>query len=162
MKLADALTDLAATAGVGALAGLAGTAAMTVSSTAEAKLRRRQPSATPAAAAGAVLGVSPQSEATKSRFNNFAHWAYGTSWGAVRGLLDVAGLHGPPAAAAHLATVWAGEQVVLPATGAGSPAWEWGAKEIGIDLFHHGVYAAVTSAVYELLDPHRRSRGCHR
>jgi hypothetical protein len=36
-------------------------------------------------------------------------------------------------------------------TGASSPAWEWGAKEVGVDLLHHGVYAAATSAAYELL-----------
>lgn len=75
-------------------------------------------------------------------------------WCTVRGLLDAAGLGGPAAAAAHLATVWGGEQVVLPATGASSPAWK-GIKEIGIDLFHHAVYAAATDAVYEALDPHR-------
>src|SRR5579884_598501 len=121
MSLADTLSDLAAAAGVGALAGLAGTAAMTVSSTLEAKARGRQPSATPATAAGEVLGVQPKDDTAKKRFNTFAHWAYGTSWGALRGLLDLAGLRGAPAAAAHLGAVWGGEQVVLPATGASSP-----------------------------------------
>lgn len=161
MSLADTLSDLAAAAGVGALAGLTGTAAMTVSSTLEAKARARKPSATPAAAAATVLGVEPTDETTKKRFNTFVHWAYGTSWGAVRGLLDLAGLRGAPAAAVHLGAVWGGEQIVLPATEASSPAWKWGGKEIGIDLLHHGVYAAVTSAVYELLDPHRRKGRAH-
>jgi hypothetical protein len=56
--------------------------------------------------------------------------------------------------------LWAGEPVVLPATGASSPAWKWAGKEIAVDvdLLHHGVHAAITSAVYELLDPHRRNR----
>ena len=40
--------------GRGLIAGLIGTAAMTVSSTAEAKLSGRGPSTTPAAAAGAL------------------------------------------------------------------------------------------------------------
>jgi hypothetical protein len=101
--------------------------------------------------------VEPVDEGVGQRFNTFAHWAYGTSWGTIRGLLDVAGLRGAPAAAAHLGAVWSGEQVVLPATGASSPVWKWEGKEIGVDLLHHGVYAAVTSAVYEWLGPHRAS-----
>lgn len=158
MDLRDSLSDAAACAGVGALAGLAGTAAMTVSSTVEAKLRGRGSSNAPVTAAGVVLGVEPSSEAGRKRFGALVHWGYGTGWGIVRGLLDAAGLHGPGAGVAHLAAVWGGEQVVLPATGAAGPAWTWGMKEIGIDLLHHAVYAAATSAVYEALDPHRRSR----
>jgi hypothetical protein len=147
VKVTGTLGDVAASAGVGALAGLAGTAAMTISSTVEAKLRGRGSSDAPVTAAGTVLGVEPKNEQTKGRFGTLVHWGYGSGWGTVRGLLDTAGLHGAPAAAAHLGAVWAGEQVVLPATGASSPAWKWGVKEIGIDLFHHAVYAGATSAV---------------
>lgn len=161
MKLADTFTDVASAAGVGAVAGLAGTAAMTISSTIESRLRHREPSDTPAEAAGTVLGVAPKDEKGKARFSTFTHWAYGTGWGTVRGLLDVAGLHGPSAAAAHLGAIWGGEQIVLPATGTSTPAWRWPRMEVGIDLLHHSVYAAVTSAVYELLDPHRRDRHRH-
>lgn len=160
MAVNDTLSDLAACAGVGALAGLAGTAAMTVSSTLEAKIRGRGSSDAPAKAAGALLGVQPKDEASKARFATLVHWAYGTAWGTVRGLFDVAGLSGPAAAAAHLGAVWVGEQVVLPATGAASPGWKWGAKEIVIDLVHHTVYAGATSAAYEWFDaPHGRGRG---
>lgn len=161
MSLADTLSDLAATAGVGALAGLVGTAAMTVSSTLEANARGREPSAAPAMAAAKVLGVQPKDDNAEKRFNTVAHWVYGTIWGTVRGLLDLAGLRGAPAAAAHLRAVWGGEQVVLPATGASSPASKWSGKEVGIDLLHHSVYAGVTSTVYELLDPHRRNGRAH-
>ena len=151
------ITDLTAAAGVGALADLIGTAAMTVSSTAEATLRRRGPSDTPARAAGVVLGVEPSDDAGNARFGTIVHRAYGTGWGTVRGLLDVAGLRGPSAAAAHLGAVWAGEQVILPATGAATPGWTRGAKQVAIDLPHHTVYAAATSLAYELLDPHRHT-----
>lgn len=126
MRLTDTLGNVAACAGIGALAGFAGTAAMTVSSTAEAKLRGRGSSDAPAQAAGAVLGVQPASEDAKPRFSDLVHWGYGTGWGTVRGLLDVAGLHGPSAAAAHLGAVWAGEQVLLPATGASPPRLDLG------------------------------------
>ena len=161
MRTADTLSDLAATAGVGALAGLAGTAAMTLSSTIETRLRDRPPSSTPAEAAATVLGVEPKDGQAGDRFNQFVHWAYGTSWGVVRGVLDRLGLHGPQAALAHLGVVWGAEQVVLPATGASKPAWNWGGREAGIDVAHHCVYAAVTSAVYELLDPHRTAHRHH-
>lgn len=147
------LGAMAAAGGVGALAGLVGTAAMTVSSTLEAKLSGRGSSDTPAQAAGTVAGVEPSSEAGKARFSNLVHWGYGMGWGVVRGLFGFAGLRGPAAAAAHLAAVWGGEQVVLPATGVSGPAPSWGAQAVGIDLLHHTVYAAATSAAYELLDP---------
>ena len=48
---------LARAIGKGVVAGLAGTAAMTVSSTVEAKLRKRQFSTAPARAAQKLLGI---------------------------------------------------------------------------------------------------------
>lgn len=145
------LGTLAAALGTGLVAGVAGTAAMTVSSTAEAKLRGRGSSSTPADAASKVLGVSPIDDRGERRFNHLVHWGYGTAWGAVRGLISGLGVVGPPAVLAHLAAVWGAEQVVLPATGAAPPATEWGAKEIAVDLGHHVVYAVATGAAYAWL-----------
>lgn len=152
MDLRRALASTSSAVGRGLLAGLIGTAAMTVSSTAEAKVRGRGDSSSPSDAAGRVLGVRPRDPSGERRFNTAVHWGYGTSWGAVRGLLGAAGLSGPTAATAHLALVWGGEQVALPATGVSPPAWHWGATEVAVDLFHHAVYACATSAAYEWLD----------
>lgn len=146
------LGGLAASVGKGLAAGVAGTAAMTVSSTLEAKLRGREPSTTPARAASRVLGVAPVDERGEQRFNNFVHWGYGTGWGGVRGVLAAVGFAGVPAALVHLAAVWGGEQVVLPATGAGSPATKWEPEEVAIDLWHHLVYVAAVGAAYSWLD----------
>lgn len=146
------LGGLAAAVGKGLAAGLAGTAAMTVSSTVEAKLRGREPSTTPARAASKVLGVAPVDEHGEKRFNALVHWGYGTSWGAMRGVLGAVGLGGVPAAVAHLAAVWGGEQVVLPATGVAPPATEWEPTEVAVDLWHHVVYAGTTSLAYAWLD----------
>lgn len=146
------LGAVAAAVGKGLAAGLAGTAAMTVSSTLEAKVRGREASTTPARAASKALGVAPVDEQGERRFNNLVHWGYGTGWGAVRGLLGAIGLRGVAAAGGHLAAVWGAEQVVLPATGASPPATEWGATEIAIDLWHHVVYVAATDAAYAWLD----------
>ena len=67
------LGDVAAAVGKGLFAGAAGTAAMTVSSSVEAKLRGRGASSTPAQAAAKVLGVEPVDEASEARFSNLVH-----------------------------------------------------------------------------------------
>ena len=41
---------------------------------------------------------------------------------------------------------------MLPALGVAPPFWTWGAKEVGIDAFHHLVYAGATGVAYALLD----------
>lgn len=143
---------LAGSVGRGLFAGAFGTAVMTVSSTIEMKMRSREGSSAPADAAGKVLGVDPTDDAGKERFSNFVHFGYGTGWGAVRGLIGFLGLSGPAAAAAHMGAVWGSELVMLPALDVAPPATKWGPKEVGVDWFHHAVYAAATSFAYEWLD----------
>lgn len=143
--------DTAAAVGRGLFAGMAGTVAMTASSTLEAKLRGRGSSSAPADAAGKVLGVVPRDEAGEARFGTVVHWAYGTSWGAVRGLLHATGLDGPRAAAAHFAAVWGSAQIMLAALEVAPPPWENEPKEIAIDMFHHAVYAAFTGLAFSAL-----------
>ena len=145
------LGNVAAAFGKGIFAGVAGTAAMTISSTVEMKLRGRAASSAPAQAAR-VLGVEPVDEEAEARFSNLVHWAYGTAWGGARGLLAAAGLSGPAATAAHLGAVWGSEQVMLPALGVTPPLTEWGVKEVAIDALHHVVYAGATGVAYSLLD----------
>ncbi len=125
---------------------------MTVSSTVEAKLRKRDGSTAPADAAGKVLGVQPRNPAGKQRFSTAVHWGYGTSWGAVRGLIGAAGLDGPEAAGAHFAAIWPSALVMLPALGVAPPPWKWGAAELAIDAGHHLVYVAATSLAYAALE----------
>ncbi|MPZ65994.1 MAG: hypothetical protein GEU83_10905 [Pseudonocardiaceae bacterium] len=144
--------ELAASVGKGLFAGLAGTAVMTVSSTLEANLSGRDASSMPADALSAALGVRPDSDTAWQRLNIVAHWGYGTAWGAVRGLIGAMGLRGPAAGVLHFATVWGGEQAVLPSLGVGSPTPQYGAAATATDVFHHVVYAAATSAAYEWLD----------
>ena len=118
--------SVACALGQGLVAGAVGTAAMTVSSTVEMKLRHRKPSDVPARAAGRILGVEPIGEAERQKFSNLVHWAYGTVWGAARGLLAAVGLSGRRAAAFHFGAVWGGELVALPALRVVPPAWRWG------------------------------------
>ena len=148
--------ELAETIGEGLLAGLVGTAAMTVSSTAEQKLRGRPASTAPARAAAKALGIEGfGSEAAEARFSNLVHWGYGTGWGVVRAVLGAAGLAPAVATGAHLAVVWASEQVMLPALEVAPPLFAWGAREVAIDAWHHLVYAAATGVAYEAIDGRR-------
>jgi len=145
------MKGLAAALGKGLVAGVIGTAAMTVSSTLEAKLRGRAFSTAPARAAQKLLGIeSFGSPAAEARFSNLVHWGYGTGWGVARAVL---GHVLPPKAAdaAHFAAIWGGALVMLPALDVAPPVWEWGGEEVAIDVLHHSVYVAATALVYERL-----------
>lgn len=140
----------AADAGKGALAGAVATAAMTVSSTIEMKLRGREASGVPAKAAGKVLGVQPRDPEGAARFGNYVHWSYGTAWGAVGGLIRTS-IPEPYASVAHFSSVWGSEVTMLPALEVVPPLPEWGAKEIAIDVLHHAVYIAAFAGTWYLL-----------
>lgn len=147
---------IAAELGKGLLAGLVGTAAMTVVSTLEMKLRKRAASGTPAAAAERVLGVKPRDERAKRRLSNLVHFTYGTLWGTMRAILgrtlSAAGVRNPVApVSAHLAAVWGAELIALPRLGLTPPVREWGRKEVAIDLMHHLVYATAVDQAYRAL-----------
>ena len=144
--------DIAAAVGQGLLAGAIGTVAMTVSSTLEAKMRKRGASSAPADAAGKVLGVEPRDAAGEARFAAVVHWGYGTSWGAMRGVIGAAGLNGPAAAAVHFAGVWGSAQAMLPALDIAPPPWRSEPKEVAVDALHHAVYAIATSVAFAALE----------
>jgi hypothetical protein len=143
---------LAGALGRGLLAGFAGTAAMTVSSTLEARLRGRPASTAPARATAKVLGIKEfEDDLAAARWSDLSHWGYGTGWGIVRGLLGLLPLRSRTATAVHGGAVWGSAQVTLPALEIAPPSIFWGAKEIAIDAFHHAVYAAATGAAHELI-----------
>jgi hypothetical protein len=148
----------ASNVGKGLVAGFAGTAAMTISSTVEARLRKRKPSTAPARATAKALGIASFEDAiAQARFNDISHWGYGTGWGIVHGLLDTLGVSPRAATAAHGAAVWGSAQITLPALDIAPPAIFWGAEEVAIDAFHHTVYAVATGIAYELLSSNGRS-----
>jgi hypothetical protein len=145
------ISRLASNLGKGLIAGIAGTTAMTVSSTIEMKLRDRQASDTPAAATAKVLSIEFESEDAKGRFGQLVHWAYGSGWGGVRGVLATF-LTPSQADVAHFVTLYGAEQAMLPALDVSPPATEWGAEEVAVDLWHHAVYVAATALAYRWLD----------
>jgi hypothetical protein len=140
---------LATAIGRGLVSGLVGTAAMTISSTVEARLRGRAFSTAPARATAKALGIREfDSDLAQARWNDLSHWGYGTGWGVLRGLLGVTGLSPRAATVTHGAAIYGAAQVTLPALDVVPPSIFWGAKELAIDAFHHAVYAAATGAAY--------------
>jgi hypothetical protein len=147
-----ALARLSSAIGDGLVAGFLGTAAMTVSSTIEARLRHRAASTAPARATAKALGIADfEDDLARARFNDLSHWGYGTGWGVVRGLLGATGMPAARATAAHGAAIWGSAAVTLPALDVAPPFVFWGKEEVAIDLFHHAVYALATGAAYELI-----------
>jgi hypothetical protein len=147
------VNNVASSVGKGLVAGIVGTAAMTVSSTLEARIRHRAASSAPARATAKVLGIKEfEDDIAQARFNDLSHWGYGTMWGVVRGLLGATGMPPAAASAAHGAVVWGSAQVTLPALEVAPPIVFWRRKEIAIDLWHHAVYAAATGLAYRFID----------
>lgn len=139
--------------GAGLIAGLAGTAAMTLSSKAEARLLKRHAPSPTATVAKNVLGIekfaTPMAEA---RFADLVHWGYGAGWGALHGVLRSVGLPPKAATAAHYAGVWGGSLVLLPSHDVVPPIFLRGRAEVVAEAWHQLVYATATGFAYELLD----------
>ena len=138
--------------GKGIIAGLAGTAAITVSQMVEMKLTGRKPSSAPARAVGKVLHLRITNNEYKEKFVQEIHWTYGMLWGLARTVLDLAGVKGMPATAIHYAAVWGTEMVMLPSIDVAPPVMEWGGKEIAKDGLNHLVYALAAGLVYDAID----------
>jgi hypothetical protein len=154
MKLREenTLGELAGAIGKGLLAGLAGTAAITLSQMIEMKITKREASDAPVKVASEVTGAAPANASQKEKLSNEIHYAYGTSWGVVRGLLGLAGLKGMPATLVHFGAIWATELIMLPKYDAAPPVTEQEPKSIAIDALHHAVYAIAAGLAYDALD----------
>ena len=147
------LRRLATGIGNGVIAGVAGTAAMTLSSTVEAKLRGRPFSTAPAKAAARALGIETfEDGAAYARFSNLVHWGYGTGWGVARGMLRALGIGPRLATPAHFAVLWGSALYTLPKYEVAPPVTQWGREEVAIDVFHHLVYVTAAGIAFELLE----------
>lgn len=153
----NVLGELGSAIGKGLLAGLAGTAAITLSQIIEMKITKRKPSDAPVKVVEETVDIKPVSEEEKEKVSNEIHWAYGTSWGVARGLIALTGLRGLPAAAVHFAAVWGTALVMLPKYTEAKPINEEEPKVIAIDVLHHAVYAAAAGLAYDALDAGSRN-----
>jgi len=137
--------------GRGLLSAVAGTAAMTASSTLEMRLRGRPPSAAPGMAAAKLLRVRIEDDPATGRVARLGHVMTGMSLGAARGVLGFAGVREPAASAAFFGVSMTPDAAGLPILGIAPPPWRWGAGELAISAAHHAVFAAATGAAYAAL-----------
>lgn len=147
---------LAAHIGEGLLAGVIGTAAITLSRTIDMKISKEKESSTPADAASKTLGVQPNSEEEKKKFSTIVHWLYGTAWGAAKGVLNFAGIKGWKGTLLQFAAVWGAEMVMLPSLKVAPAVKGWSAKQLVKDGFHHIVYTIIAGLVFDEL--HKQSK----
>lgn len=138
--------------GIGLVAGAAGTAAMTLVQKIEMKMTDREPSTMPAEAVDEIADLAPEDEEKRERFSNLVHWGYGTSLGAVRGVLASTPLPATAADAAFFAAIWAAPMVVLPALDLSPPPTEWDAGTLAKDFGHHLVYASTVALAWRMLN----------
>lgn len=156
----NAIGELGSVIGKGLLAGLAATAALTISQMIEMKITKREPSEAPVKVAKETLSALPASEEEKPKMSQEIHWAYGTTWGIARGLIGLTGLKGIPAALIHFGAIWGASMVMLPKFNAASPITEREPKEIAIDGIHHVVYALTAGLVYDALESGSKKERC--
>ncbi len=148
----NALDELGTAIGVGLLAGLAGTAAITLSQMIEMKITKRKPSVVPEQAVEKTLDVGAVTEEKKEKVAQEVHWVYGTTWGVPRGLIRWAGLKGWPATLAHFSAVWGTSLLMLPALGLSKPVREREIQATLIDAMHHAVYAVAAGLAVDAIE----------
>ncbi len=137
--------------GVGLIAGLAGTIVMTICQRIDMKITGRKGSKTPAKAVREAFDIKPVSQSESKELSTRVHWVYGTSWGAIRGLIHLFGLKGVAATSAHFSAVWATELLMLPSLRVAPPVTKESPKTITKDAFYHGVYAFSTGLVFDAI-----------
>jgi hypothetical protein len=148
----EALDRFAHHLGRGLVASVAGTAAMTVSSTVEMRLRGREASDAPGRAAAQGLRVRVRDDPATGRLARLGHVMTGVGLGAARGVLGFAGLREPAASALFLGLSLAPDAAGLPAVGIAPPPWRWPPVEIAVSLGHHAVFSLATGAAYAALE----------
>lgn len=139
----------------GILAAAIGTLFMNLSSESEMHVRGRAASVTPGRATNkmlSVVGVPTLEGVPLKVLSTWTHYAYGAAWGILLwGLLAVADLPIVAALPLFFLGVWGAEQIQLPALGLTPPSWKWGAKEVGIDAWHHIVFAVGSVIAWVLI-----------
>ena len=135
----------------GALAGLAGVAAMTAAEKVEQAITGRPNSYVPARALLSLLRRSPGDDVHPPIWNHVMHWGTGALLGALRGVWSATGIRGTEATVTHTVVRLAFDQTVENATRVGAPPAMWPPSERVVDFTHKAIYALVTGAVADRL-----------
>jgi hypothetical protein len=141
--------------GKGLLAGLIGTGVMTAYQVAVQRARGGGSSSVPGEVGRRVIEGVFQREApddAEERLTMPVHVAYGTSWGAVFGLVQRSLRPGRLRHGLLFGTlVWLVSLVELPAMKLAPPVWQMPLREIPIDLSYHLVYGLGVAAADAVL-----------
>jgi hypothetical protein len=110
--------DILEAVGLGLAAGAIGTVVLTLAEMAEMKLTGREPSTVPGQVGTKLSGRDPETNVSLvKRLNPIVHWGHGIGLGAVRGLLDAAGLRPLTATLVFYPLVFGGDAAVYRCSG---------------------------------------------
>jgi hypothetical protein len=137
--------------GYGLLAGIAGTAAMSLGEKLEQAFSCRPNSYVPAKTLARLLRKPSSSSDHSLALNWSMHWGQGILLGAVRGLMAERGFRGPVGSFLFMNLRLLNDQTLENATGSGAPPWTWPVDEQAIDLLHKAVYAFAAGCVADYL-----------
>ena len=135
----------------GVIAGVVGTAVMTVSEKLEQRLTGRPNSFIPAHTLERMLGLKTEPDDQRQWLQWVAHWGVGILPAALRGVMAEGGMRGPLASAMFFVTRVTTDETMENVTGVGKPPWSWPTKLGAVDLGHKAVYAFATGAVADKL-----------
>lgn len=151
-NIESGLGKIGSAIGRGLIAGLAGTAAITLSQYIENKINHKEANFAPADAAGKALGIEASERENRKKLSREVHWTYGTLWGVARGLLSLAHIKKSPATILHLGAIYYTALTIQPDFEVRPPVTDWSKRDILMDGFHHAVYAVVAGLVFDAID----------
>jgi hypothetical protein len=151
-KVAIITGKIGSAIGKGLIAGLIGTAAITLSMKIERIITKKPTNFAPGDAASKALSIEASDREEWPKFSNEVHWTYGTMWGVGRGLLSVAGLKDGTATAIHFAAIFYAALTIEPDFEVAPPINEWSKKEIAVFALHHLVYSVVAGFIFDAIN----------
>ena len=140
-------------AGMGAVAGIVGVAAMTLAEKLEQQFTGRPNSYVPAETLARLTHTAPRDGRHRLVLNWAMQWGQGALFGGLRGWMASRGLRGPMGSFMFMNARLLGDQTLENVTKAGAPPWTWPVDEQVIDLAHKAVYAFATGYAADRLIP---------
>lgn len=147
-----AVGDFGSSIGKGFIAGLAGTAAITLSQMIERKITGKPTSFAPGDAASKALDIEASKMETRKKFSDEVNWVYGTLWGSGCGMLSLLGIKGLPATSIHFAAIFYTAITIEPDFEVAPPINEWSKIDLALFALHHVIYAAAAGMVFDAIN----------
>jgi hypothetical protein len=139
----------------GLVAGLVGTATMTLAQGAEYVLTPARPSDAPAQVADKLsrrLGLGRIKRRNKAAVNQGMHWLYGSAWGIPYGVFAATAKARPELTGPMFGLlVWGVGLAQEPALGIADPPWKRSVQSLGSEAFFHVVYGIGAGAALRVL-----------